>query len=71
VTIPKIVTFHEEVRAHNGKDRAQPLRRAVLGAVLANPRGGQPLGTSLEPLIELSVESADAPRPDELVLLVA
>lgn len=56
MAIRKIVTFSEDMRSHNGKDLDAPLRRVVLGAVLANPLAGKPVDTDLKPLIELSVE---------------
>lgn len=57
MTIRKFVTFAEDVRAHAGKELSTPLRRVVLGAVMANPLAGKPVGTDLKPLIDLSVET--------------
>ena len=56
MTIRKIVTFSEDVRSHNGRELKPALRRVVLGAVMANPLAGKPVGTDLKPLIDLSVE---------------
>ena len=56
MAIRKIVTFAEEVTAHNGKPLDKPLRRVVMGAVIDNPLAGMAVGTDLKPLIALSEE---------------
>jgi hypothetical protein len=53
--IRKLVRFDEQVVRENGTAVSPPLRRAAVGAVLRNPLAGQPVGTDLTPLIELSV----------------
>jgi hypothetical protein len=50
-----MVRFDEEVVRENGTPLSPRLRRAAVGAVIANPLVGQPVGTDLTPLIDLSV----------------
>jgi hypothetical protein len=58
--IRKMVTFDEEVVRENGSQLSPPLRRTAVGAVLRNPLVGQPVGTDLETLVDLSVTLGEA-----------
>jgi hypothetical protein len=53
--VRKTVRFDEEVLAENGSALSPALRRSVLGAVVRNPLAGMPVGTDLQPLIDMSV----------------
>lgn len=55
MSIRKTVLFEEEIAVENGTRLPVPLRRVVAGAVVANPLAGKPVGTDLQPLVDLSV----------------
>jgi Amino acid synthesis len=54
--IRKLVRFDEEIAIENSAPLAPSLRRSVVGAVIANPLAGAPVGADLTPLVELSAE---------------
>src|SRR5678809_1183013 len=78
VDVRKLVCVVEDVWHDNGPRLAQPLRRGSLAAVLRNPYAGryvediQPMMEALKPLgREMAARLVEAPRPDEMLLVIA
>src|SRR5206468_338627 len=67
----KTLVIDEEVRSENGARLAAPLRRVAAGAVLKNPLCGQPVGSDLKPLIDISVALGEQLSARALALLGA
>lgn len=69
MSIRKTVLFEEEIAIENGARLPVPMRRVVAGAVVANPLAGKPVGTDLQPLIDLSVNLGEMLTRRALALL--
>jgi hypothetical protein len=67
--VRKTVIFQEEIAIENGKRLETPLRRIAVGTVLKNPLAQTPVGTDLQPLINISVELGEAMTRTALSLI--
>ncbi|HEY7256387.1 MAG TPA: amino acid synthesis family protein [Solirubrobacterales bacterium] len=56
LSIRRIVAFVDEVRSEGGREDGEPLRKAAVAAVFANPYAGRGYSADLSELIEPSAE---------------
>lgn len=67
--IRKTVVFDEEIAVEYASKLSSPLRRVAIGVVLKNPLVGKPVGTDLQPLIDISVKVGEMLTKKALALL--
>jgi hypothetical protein len=56
LTVRKFVAHYEEILLEGGRNDGEPLRKAAVAAVVANPYAGRPFSQDLSELVEPSVE---------------